>query len=317
MKSEESKLEAKKKVFLLPGEFQVSKQPTYISTLLGSCISVILFNSREKIGAMNHYMLPTAPEPGSKDPKYGDVSINLMINTLLRFDPKIGHLKAMLFGGAAVTESLSSTINVGDRNIEVARQILSEKNIFVDKEDVGGIHGRKLYYQTWDNQIQVNQIRKSEYNTHVAKKESHFKQNKVKVLVVDDSPLIQNIIKNGLNANDDLQVVGVASNAYEAREKLLSLEPDVITLDIIMPKMNGLHFLKKVMEFKPLPVVVVSSIAKKGSAICSQAKDVGAVDVLDKEELTLYSDPSRVTKLLGDRVRMAARVPVKKKIPLK
>jgi two-component system chemotaxis response regulator CheB len=106
----------------------------------------------------------------------------------------------------------------------------------------------------------------------------------IRVLVVDDSALARRAISDALSRDPGLEVCGLAADPYEAREKILELQPDVITLDLEMPRMDGLTFLKILMEHHPLPVVVISSLTQNGSAKAMEALALGAVDVLAKPD---------------------------------
>ncbi len=130
----------------------------------------------------------------------------------------------------------------------------------------------------------------------------------VRVLVVDDSALVRRILSEGLGKFRDVEVVGTARDPYEARERIVELEPDVITLDIEMPRMDGLTFLEKLMRSKPMRVIVVSSVAQASSANAVRAMALGAVDVVPKPEGSM-SVPD-VERLLIRSVRAAARIPV-------
>jgi len=105
---------------------------------------------------------------------------------------------------------------------------------------------------------------------------------KIRVLIVDDSAIVRKLLAETLNAQPDLEVVGTAPDPYVARDKILSLRPDVLTLDIEMPRMDGLTFLKKLMKFHPLPVVVISSLAQASSRAALDALQSGAVEVMAK-----------------------------------
>ncbi|MBX3734925.1 MAG: chemotaxis response regulator protein-glutamate methylesterase [Verrucomicrobiae bacterium] len=105
---------------------------------------------------------------------------------------------------------------------------------------------------------------------------------RIRVLVVDDSALARRAIRAALGQDAGIEVVGVAADAYVAREKILSLEPDVLTLDLEMPRMDGLTFLKILQMHHPIPVVVISSLTPQGSAKAMEALAAGAVDVLAK-----------------------------------
>lgn len=104
----------------------------------------------------------------------------------------------------------------------------------------------------------------------------------ISVLVVDDSATVRRVLTEGLNRTDDIRVVGVAPDPYVARERIVELNPDVITLDIEMPRMDGISFLAKLMQHHPLPVVVISSLTPTGSQEAMRAYELGAVEVLCK-----------------------------------
>jgi two-component system, chemotaxis family, protein-glutamate methylesterase/glutaminase len=104
----------------------------------------------------------------------------------------------------------------------------------------------------------------------------------IKVLIVDDSAIVRDVLSEALGSQPDIEVVGTAPNPYIARDKLLKYKPDVITLDIEMPKMDGLTFLKKLMDYYPLPVIIVSSVTKSDNSAAITALEIGAFDVVNK-----------------------------------
>lgn len=105
---------------------------------------------------------------------------------------------------------------------------------------------------------------------------------KIRVLVVDDSAIVRKLLTEAISAEPDLEVVGTAPDPYIARDKILSLKPDVLTLDVEMPRMDGLTFLKKVMQYKPLPVIIISSLGQASCQVALDALRLGAVEVLAK-----------------------------------
>ena len=107
------------------------------------------------------------------------------------------------------------------------------------------------------------------------------RKTKIRVLVVDDSLLFRETLAGGINKESDIEVVGTASDVYEASEKIIELRPDVVTLDIEMPRMDGIAFLKKLLSQYPVPVVVISSLGNK----VFDALDAGAVDFVRKPEV--------------------------------
>ena len=105
---------------------------------------------------------------------------------------------------------------------------------------------------------------------------------KIRVLIVDDSAVVRKLVSEALRADPDIEVVGTAMDPYIARDKIQDLNPDVLTLDLEMPRMDGLTFLRIIMEQRPLPVVIMSSLSQRGSAYALEALRLGAFDVLAK-----------------------------------
>lgn len=104
----------------------------------------------------------------------------------------------------------------------------------------------------------------------------------IKVLVVDDSAIVRKILSGQLSRERDIEVVGTAPDPYVARDKIVKLRPDVVVLDVEMPRMDGITFLKKLMKFYPIPTVIVSSLTQRGSKMALEALDAGAVEVVPK-----------------------------------
>ncbi|MEW6263706.1 MAG: response regulator [Thermodesulfobacteriota bacterium] len=300
------------RVFLLPGEYVISKKPHEVTTLLGSCVAVCLFHQNAKFGGMNHFMLPTTTM-GERSAKYGDYAIQTIVQVMERGAGGLKGAEAMIFGGANVVGAIKSGANIGAKNIEMANKMLKDYGIPITKEVVGGLNGMKIRFRTWDNQVQHRYIERSQFAETMLAKEEHFESNKIRILVVDDSAIVRNILTKAVESEPDLEVVGQAKDAYEAREMLLEKNPDVITLDIIMPKMDGVTFLKKLMVYYPKPVIICSTIAKAGSKVELRSDKIGAVDVIDKESLNLYQGLDGVKKILIPKIRAAARTIVRKK----
>jgi two-component system chemotaxis response regulator CheB len=131
---------------------------------------------------------------------------------------------------------------------------------------------------------------------------------KTKVLIVDDSQLIVKILHSILSEDPAIEVVGTAEDPYVAREKIKTLNPDVITLDIEMPKMDGITFLRNLMRLRPLPVVMISTLTEVGASVTLEALEIGAVDFIPKPKTT---DPNLFKPLaasIRNKVRQAAKV---------
>ena len=135
---------------------------------------------------------------------------------------------------------------------------------------------------------------------------------RLKVLIVDDSALVRRILTELLSADSELEVVGAATDAYMAREKIKQLNPDVITLDVEMPKMDGVTFLRNLMRLRPMPVVMVSSLTEHGAEITLDALAIGAVDYLPKPKIDLAATLGDYADELCTKIKAAARARVRR-----
>src|SRR6185369_9592454 len=133
----------------------------------------------------------------------------------------------------------------------------------------------------------------------------------IRVLIVDDSALIREVLSRTLGRDGDITVVGTAEDPIDAREKIKTLSPDVVTLDIEMPNMNGLAFLDKLMRLHPLPVVMVSTLTTKGASETLLALELGAVDFVAKPSADLAGGLDAFGQNLREKVRAAAKSDVR------
>lgn len=134
---------------------------------------------------------------------------------------------------------------------------------------------------------------------------------KTKVLIVDDSALIRSLMSEIIASQSDMEVVGVAPDPLVARELIKQTNPDVLTLDVEMPKMDGLDFLEKLMRLRPMPVVMISSLTERGSEITMRALELGAVDFVPKPKLSIETGMREYTELITEKIRAAAKARVK------
>ena len=128
----------------------------------------------------------------------------------------------------------------------------------------------------------------------------------IRVLVVDDSALVRNILSQGLSIDPGIDVVGTASDPYIARDKIVELQPDVLTLDVEMPRMDGVAFLRKLMPQYPIPTVMVSSLTQRGKQITIDALDAGAVDFVSKPTSNIAAGLNAMLMELRAKVKIAS-----------
>ena len=132
------------------------------------------------------------------------------------------------------------------------------------------------------------------------------KKNIIKVLIVDDSAFIRVLLAGILEKEESIQVVATAEDPYEAREKIKKYNPDVLTLDIEMPKMDGLTFLKNIMKLRPMPVIMVSTLTEAGADVTLQALKIGAVDFVPKPQMDVKNNLKNLADELIEKVMAAA-----------
>ena len=134
---------------------------------------------------------------------------------------------------------------------------------------------------------------------------------KIRVLVVDDSAVMRQLLTEILNSDPDIEVVGTAPDAFVAREKIKLLNPDVLTLDVEMPRMDGLAFLRNLMRLRPMPVVMCSSLTQKGAAVALDALSLGAIDFVAKPAVDVIHGIKEAAQEIVSKVKMASRAQVR------
>jgi two-component system chemotaxis response regulator CheB len=141
-------------------------------------------------------------------------------------------------------------------------------------------------------------------------------QSKIKVLCVDDSALVRSLMSEIIGSQPDMMVCATAPDPLVARELIKQHNPDVLTLDVEMPRMDGLEFLEKLMRLRPMPVLMVSSLTERGSEITLRALELGAVDFVTKPRVGIRDGLLDYTEMIADKIRAAARARVRQALPL-
>lgn len=135
---------------------------------------------------------------------------------------------------------------------------------------------------------------------------------KIRVIVVDDSALVRSLVSEIINREKDMECVGTANDPLIARELIRELDPDVITLDIEMPKMDGIDFLGRLMRLRPMPVVMISTLTERGAEVTMRALELGAVDFVAKPRLGLVDGINELAGQIVDKVRVAAAAHIRR-----
>lgn len=134
--------------FLLPGQLVVSANPMEITTILGSCVAVCLWDRHQRIGGLNHFMLPLFSGSGSSSPRFGDVAMKQLLDGLLNLGSRAGSLQARVYGGACMFEPMRSATHLGRKNVDLALAFLERNGIHPVEIEIGGARGRKVIFRT-------------------------------------------------------------------------------------------------------------------------------------------------------------------------
>jgi two-component system, chemotaxis family, protein-glutamate methylesterase/glutaminase len=137
---------------------------------------------------------------------------------------------------------------------------------------------------------------------------------KIRVLVVDDSALVRSLLAGIINRQSDMECVGAANDPLVAREMIRELNPDVITLDIEMPKMDGIEFLGRLMRLRPTPVVMISTLTERGAEVTMKALELGAVDFVAKPRIGVADGLNELSSQIVEKVRIAASAQIKRAV---
>lgn len=153
------------KLFLYPGQMVVTKNAMEITTILGSCVSVCLFDSIRLIAGINHFLLPVNDKGKSDIEKYGDTSMELMLNKILNMGSNQRDITAKVFGGGDVLNHKNSNFNIGKKNIEAALSFIGNHEIRLISSTVGGTMGRKIIFNTLTGIVRHKYLSPSELPT--------------------------------------------------------------------------------------------------------------------------------------------------------
>ncbi len=135
---------------------------------------------------------------------------------------------------------------------------------------------------------------------------------KIRVLVVDDSALVRSLLAEIINRQPDMQCIGAAPDPFVAREMIRNLNPDVLTLDVEMPRMDGIDFLSKLMRLRPMPVVMVSTLTEHGAEVTMRALELGAIDFVAKPKIGVADGLRLLAEDITEKVRIAAKARIRK-----
>jgi chemotaxis protein CheD len=144
--------------FLQPGHLVIATEPMQVTTILGSCVAVCLFDTTKRIGGINHFMLPLAGGRTTSSPRFGDVAMNELLNGLRTAGARLPFLQARVFGGASMFHELMPSATLGQKNVELALDFLARFGVDIIEIDTGGNRGRKVIYRTDEGTVCLKSI---------------------------------------------------------------------------------------------------------------------------------------------------------------
>ncbi len=276
-------------VKVFPGEFYVTANADeMLVTVLGSCVSACIRDPRSGVGGMNHFMLPHS-HAGNwagdlNSTRFGNFAMEKLINELIKAGCSRNALEIKVFGGGNVTDANNP---IGTGNSEFILRYLEAEGLRCAAQDLGGQLPRRIHYTPATGKVvrrllgtgessavarEGNRICQPPIVAHDGRRDPAFRRvvedhmtNPVRVLIVDDSAVIRQLLSMLLSADPEIEVVGTASDPFIARDRIKALNPDVITLDVEMPHMDGVTFLRKIMALRPMPVVMISTLTQAGA----------------------------------------------------
>ncbi len=328
-----------KTVFIKSGESYLATNGDLIQTTLGSCVSVCVFDRRLKIGGMIHFLLPNAnvtpsamPNESTNSPQdplnFGNHAIRHLLRGFKEKGSNPKDLEIAILGGLltdpASVSSNSTANQVALANVAMADQELARLGLHAAKRVVNSV-GKSLQVRfnsasgeinyklggTGESKASSSHTRHSTSQKPATSLPSSSSASpaisisgKVKVLVVDDSNPVRMLLTKVLGENPRIEVVGAAADAFEAEELRKRFAPDVMTLDLHMPKKDGLSYLRELMAEHPMPVILVSDLSIKDASPVMRALDLGAFDYIQKPA---YEELAEMGKKLCDLVFAGAQ----------
>ncbi len=254
--------------------------------------------------------------------RFGNLAMERLVNEILKRGGQRRRLEVKIFGGASIG---TDPFGIGNRNADYAERYFAHEGMRVWRATSGDArragcciapHAGEPSSGTDDNATRGHRQRSglrhapaeagSSWLGRALSSEPWEPRHAHPVLIVDDSALIRQILTDILSAAPDITVVGTAPDPIVAREKIRTLNPDVLTLDIEMPRMDGLTFLSRLMALKPMPVLVISTLTQKGADTAIRAMELGAVDYVPKPLLGIADGMAALAAEIVAKVRAAA-----------
>lgn len=282
-----------KTLSLKQGEVVFSREPVLIETVVSSCLAVIVWDKRSKAGGICHFFLPSG-EPGViAENNYGNYAVANLLRQFKESGSRPEDIVVKLVGGAQPPND-PSAMATGKANAETADKIISSFGLSVDKRSTGGDRAKALRFNSETGKLHVSTS--ASVRSAVA--------GKVKVLVIDDQQLMRKLLRSAIQTNPRYEVVGEARSPRDAIAAIQDLQPDVITLDLNLPRTDGIDFIRGYLGENPIPAIVVSGTGPQAGEGTMAALEAGAFHYIAKPRTI---DEPQFLEMLHHTIGAAAR----------
>jgi two-component system chemotaxis response regulator CheB len=297
------------RIYLKSGQMFVGERSEEIFTTLGTCVAFCVFDKKRKIGGMIHYLLPNKESDHDLNSplNYAETAIPAILKEFKKLGSYKGDLQVTIIGGNSIGETEISK-EIGNANIKAALDWVKKLGLKYTHRSSFNDKGQQILFKTDTGELLLkkssdevkskNAARPVEYKKAALKIENKRDESvsnlvlfkKIRVLIVDDSYPIRQILKNLLSESSDIEVIGEVSDPLEAERVRVEKKPDVMTLDIHMPHKDGVTYLSELMRSAPMPVIMVSDLSLKEAGPVMKALEVGAFDYIQKPGLRELSE---------------------------
>lgn len=292
-----------KRNYLLPGAYIVTAEPMLVSTILGSCVAVALTDPKTKISGLCHYLLSRLGDATGPIARYGDQAIPILVDEMVGLGANPRSIIAKIYGGANVLGNVSIGLEVGKKNISIARELLGSMKIPIVKEDIGGDRGRKLLMTTDTFDIQQTFMEKS---GSPASANPRPVASSLKALVIDPTPRASRIHFEKILAQAGITVIETVPDAFDAFRTVTNNKPDLVIFGLSNQSKSELQVIKDLKKMTPLPPFFIYSLGGTGIN-ATQALELGARDFVHGESAFDLEAIKALATLLAEKIRESSQ----------
>lgn len=287
-----------KRNYLLPGFYIATDESMLISTVLGSCVAVALYDREKKIAGLCHYLLARVADSDSGSiARYGDQAIPMLLDEMISLGANPRSIIAKVYGGASVLGNVSIGMAIGIKNISIAHEFLSTMNIPIVKEDTGGNRGRKLLLST--DTFDIEQTFMAESGSTIRQPRAVASQ--VRALVIDPAPRTNGNFDKIL-AESGLTVIKTVSDTFDAFNAITNVRPDILIFGFSGQSKNPLQQIKDLSKMTSLPPFYVYSVGGTGMQ-ATQALEIGAKDFVHCDTAFNIDTIKAAATMLVEKIR--------------